>query len=154
MRLIHGGRRLWLVKTFPMPRKRSLAAASSLQKLGHSLELHDQELITTRANQAKGTSRTNQHAIVYRAQRRIADLCCHGVTMVQPAEARKGPNLASNFGSQRDRPTCWRVLREPQMRPIVMVQVDNLIPIVLNRERCVIRGIRGMGVRSGFMEHS
>ena len=106
-----------------MPRKRSLAAASSLQKLGHSLELHDQELVTTRGNQAKGKSCTNQHAIVYCAQRRIADLCCHGVTMVQPAEARKGPNLASNFGSQRDRPTCWRVLREPQMRPVLMVVV-------------------------------
>lgn len=40
------------------------------------------------------------------------------------------------------------------MSPVFVVQVDNLIPIVLNRERCVIRGIRGMGVQSGFMEHS
>jgi hypothetical protein len=38
------------------------------------------------------------------------------------------------------------------MGAIPLVQVDNLIPIVLNRERSVIRGIRGMGVLSGFME--
>jgi hypothetical protein len=38
------------------------------------------------------------------------------------------------------------------MGAVVVIQVDNLIPIVLNRERSVIRGIRGMGVRSGFME--
>jgi hypothetical protein len=91
------------------------------KKLGHSLTLGDQGLNTTRGIRQKGTSRTNQHAIVYRAHRRIADLCCHGVPMVQPAEARKGPSLASNFGSKRDRPTCWRVLREPKMRPIVMI---------------------------------
>ena len=39
------------------------------------------------------------------------------------------------------------------MRPVLVVQVDNLIPIVRSRERSVIRGIRGVGVLSGFMEH-
>jgi len=41
--------------------------------------------------------------------------------MVQPAESRKGLNLAlarrANFCST----TCWRVLRESKMRPVLMV---------------------------------
>src|SRR6266436_1841606 len=41
---------------------------------------------------------------------------------------------------------------EDRMGPIRFLQVDNLIPIVLSRERSVIRGIRGMGGLSGFME--
>ena len=61
-------------------------------------------------------------------------------------------NLASHRMTYRCSPTCGRIFRESEVRPIFMVQVDNLIPIVLNWERSVIRGIRGMGVRSGFME--
>ena len=72
--------------------------------------------------------------------------------MMQAAESRKGSYGASLSGTIRSQPARWRILRQPQMRAIFMVQVDNLIPIVLNRERSVIRGIRGMGVLSGFME--
>src|SRR5258708_11814367 len=43
------------------------------------------------------------------------------VTMVQPAESREGLNLAfisrANFCSA----TCWRVLRESKMGPVLMV---------------------------------
>ena len=72
--------------------------------------------------------------------------------MVQSAESRKGANHASGGRAQHRRPTHRRVFSKPQMRPIVVVQVDNLIPILLNCEKSVIRGIRGMGVLSGFME--
>jgi hypothetical protein len=76
------------------------------------------------------------------------------VTMVQSAESRNGLDSGSHCSTDCRWATRWCVLRQTQMGPIFVVQVDNLIPIVLNRERCVIRGIRGMGVRSGFMEHS
>ena len=46
-----------------------------------------------------------------------------------------------------------RLFLQGQMSSVVVIQVDNLIPIVRSRERSVIRGIRGMGVLSGFMEH-
>ena len=39
------------------------------------------------------------------------------------------------------------------MRSRAMIQVDNLIPIVLNCESFSIRGTRGMGGLSGFAEH-
>jgi hypothetical protein len=44
------------------------------------------------------------------------------------------------------------VLVEGQMSARASVQVDNLIPIVRSRERSVILGIPGVGVRSGFTE--
>jgi hypothetical protein len=47
--------------------------------------------------------------------------------------------------------TCC-VFLPAKMSPVLLVQVDNQIPIVLNRESSFIRGIPGMGVLSGFME--
>jgi hypothetical protein len=72
--------------------------------------------------------------------------------MVHFAESGKGVDPVSTSGTDRDRPTRWCVFREPQVRPVLVVQVDNLIPIVLNRESSFIRGIPGMGVLFGFME--
>jgi hypothetical protein len=75
-----------------------------------------------------------------------------------------GPTLvavvkSSDLRNYYDAPAFWlfhsrlrSVLGQRQMSSGALVQVDNLIPIVLNWERSVIRGIRGMGVRSGFME--
>jgi hypothetical protein len=42
---------------------------------------------------------------------------------------------------------------EPAMGAVLVIQVDNLIPIVLNYKRSLIRGIRGTDVLSGYMEH-
>src|SRR6266481_4267886 len=39
--------------------------------------------------------------------------------MVQPAESRQGLNLASTRTADFCRPICWRVLREPKMRPVL-----------------------------------
>ncbi len=72
--------------------------------------------------------------------------------MVQAAESRKGLNLALSPRADRCGPTCWRVLRESEMSPVLVVQADNQILIVRSRERSVIRGIRGVGVQSGFTE--
>src|SRR5947208_4159554 len=44
--------------------------------------------------------------------------------MVQPAESRQGLNLASTRTADFCRPTCWRVLREPKMRPVLVIVVQ------------------------------
>src|SRR6266851_3724723 len=41
--------------------------------------------------------------------------------MVQAAESRPGLNLASSPGADCWWPTCWRVLGEPEVRPILVV---------------------------------
>src|ERR1700688_856905 len=41
--------------------------------------------------------------------------------MVQPAESRQGLNLAFRRRADFCRPTCWRVLREPKMRPVLVI---------------------------------
>src|SRR3981081_1914208 len=41
--------------------------------------------------------------------------------MVQPAESRQGLNLASTRTADFCRPTCWRVLRESKMRPVLVI---------------------------------
>ena len=73
--------------------------------------------------------------------------------MMESAESGEGIDLGSQCARNCRRATNWRVLGEPGVRPVFVVQVDNLIPIVRNWGRFVIRGIHGMGVLSGFMEH-
>src|SRR6266404_4052171 len=51
-------------------------------------------------------------------------LRCDCITMVQPAESRQGLNLASTRTADFCRPTCWRVLREPKMRPVLVIVVQ------------------------------
>ena len=41
------------------------------------------------------------------------------------------------------RPTCSRVSRESEMRPVLVIQRDNATPIILNREKSVTFGILG-----------
>src|ERR1700732_218688 len=41
--------------------------------------------------------------------------------MVQPAESRKGVNLAFSLRANCCRPTRWRVLRESKMRPVLVI---------------------------------
>jgi hypothetical protein len=91
---------------------------------------------------------TRTEAIVAKAR-----LILSGVALVS---VMKSSDLRNHY----DAPAFWllhgsrfrSVLGQRQMSSGALVQVDNLIPIVLNWERSVIRGIRGMGVRSGFME--
>lgn len=65
------------------------------------------------------------------------------ITMVQPAESRQGLNLAYSCRANFCRPTCWRVLCEPEMRPVLLIQLDNATPIILNREKSVTSGTLG-----------
>src|SRR6267142_1416438 len=56
-------------------------------------------------------------------------LRCDCITMVQPADSRQGLNLAFTRTADFCRPTCWRVLRESKMRPVLVIveQVGNRI---------------------------
>ena len=63
--------------------------------------------------------------------------------MVQPTESRKGLNLVFTRSANFCCTTCWRVLRESKMRPVLMVQLDNATPIILNREKSVTFGTLG-----------
>jgi hypothetical protein len=72
------------------------------------------------------------------------------VAMVQAAQSHMRNHL-TGYCRADSAARCFFV--QTKMGSVFMVQVDNLIPIVLSREKSVIRGIRGMGVRSGFIEH-
>src|SRR6202162_1336391 len=41
--------------------------------------------------------------------------------MVRPAESRQGLNLAFTRRADFRRPTCWRVLRESKMSPVLVI---------------------------------
>src|SRR6516225_4689506 len=45
----------------------------------------------------------------------------HGIAMVKPAESRKGLNLAFTGRANFCCTTCWRVLRQSKMSPVLMV---------------------------------
>jgi len=58
---------------------------------------------------------------VWSSELLLLSLRCHRIAMVQPAESRKGLNLASTRRANFCCTTCWRVLRESKMRPVLMV---------------------------------
>src|SRR6266853_2883563 len=71
----------------------------------------------------------------------LLSLRCDCITMVQPAESRQGLNLAFTRRADFCRPTCWRVLREPKMRPVL--RKAYLISLVQRNLRVLVsRGRR------------
>jgi hypothetical protein len=54
-------------------------------------------------------------------KKQLLNLRCHRITMVQATESRKGLNLVFARRANFCRPTCWRVLRESKMSPVLMV---------------------------------
>ena len=63
---------------------------------------------------------------VWSSEKFLLSLRSHRITMVQPAESRRGMNLGFSLSANCCRPTCWRVLREPEMRPVLMVMSNPL----------------------------
>ena len=53
--------------------------------------------------------------------RRTANLRSHCVSMVQATESRSRSNHACALWADSNRPTRWRILREPQMRAVLVV---------------------------------
>src|SRR6516162_8884312 len=58
---------------------------------------------------------------VWSSELLLLSLRCHRIAMVQPAESRKGLNLASTRRANFCCTTCWRVLRESKMSSVLMV---------------------------------
>jgi hypothetical protein len=58
-------------------------------------------------------------------QKIVLGLRCHRITMVKTGESRQGFNLAFTLRANFCRPTCGRVLREPEMCP-VLVKVEQV----------------------------
>ena len=59
-----------------------------------------------------------------RTETQLLSLRCNCITMVQAAESRQGLNLAPFPRVNCCWPTCWRVLRETQVRSILVVVTD------------------------------
>src|SRR5215469_13585895 len=58
---------------------------------------------------------------VWSSELLLLRLRCHRIAMVQPAESRKGLNLTAAHRANFFCTTCWRVLRESKMHPVLMV---------------------------------
>ncbi len=76
--------------------------------------------------------------------------CPAFISVMESADLRKLHHLSEFRRLYLPRDRSILVERQVSARPLV--QADNQIPIVRSRERSVIRGIRGVGVRSGFTE--
>ena len=55
------------------------------------------------------------------SEKQLLNLRCHRITMMQATESRKGLNLPFKRRANFCRPTCWRVLRESEMRPVLVI---------------------------------
>src|SRR5215468_1837181 len=60
---------------------------------------------------------------VWLSEKQLLNLRCHRITMVQATESRKGLNLPFTRRANGNfcRPTCWRVLRESKMCPVLVI---------------------------------
>ena len=58
---------------------------------------------------------------IWLSEKQLLNLRCHRITMVQATESRKGLNLPFTRRANFCRPTCWRVLRESEMRPVLVI---------------------------------
>jgi hypothetical protein len=54
-------------------------------------------------------------------EKQLLNLRCHRITMVQATESRKGLNLPFTRRANFCRPSCWRVLRESEVRPVLVI---------------------------------
>src|SRR5215472_3047657 len=58
---------------------------------------------------------------VWSSELLLLNLHCHRIAIVQPAESWKGLNLAFTRRANFCCTTCWRVLRQSKMNPVLMV---------------------------------
>ena len=63
---------------------------------------------------------TREKSVVFR-RGWLLSLRCHRITMVQPAESRKGLNPAFSLRANFFGPTRWSVFREAEMCPVLVV---------------------------------
>ena len=58
---------------------------------------------------------------IWLSEKQLLNLRCHCITMLQATESRKGLNLPFTRRAHFCRPTCWRVLSESEMRPVLVI---------------------------------
>ena len=93
--------------------------------LGASSSVWDCRLICRPAKDARRKSEPCLGRVtrksVWSSEDLLLSLRCHCITMVQPAESRKGLNLAFTRRANFCRPTSWRVLRESKMSSVLVI---------------------------------
>jgi hypothetical protein len=104
------------------------------------LGLHADSSIRENARRERGLCLAGFQKRIWLSEKQLLNLRCHRITMVQATESRKGLNLPFTRRANFSTPTCWRVLRESEMRPVLVIQLDNATPIILNREKSVTFG--------------
>src|SRR5215831_15339411 len=73
---------------------------------------------------------------VWSSELLLLSLRCHCVAMVQPAESRKGLNLAFTGRANFCCTTSWRVLRQSKMSPVLMVILGSVVNLTISDRNC------------------
>jgi len=90
------------------------------------LGLHADSLIRENARRERGLCLAGFRKRIWLSEKQLLNLRWHRITMVQATESRKGLNLPFTRRANFCRPTCWRVLRESEMRPVPVIMSNPL----------------------------
>jgi hypothetical protein len=85
------------------------------------LGLHADSSIRENARRERGLCLAEFQKRIWLSQKQLLNLRCHRITMVQATESRKGLNLPFTRRANFCRATCGRVLRESEMRPVLVI---------------------------------
>src|SRR5260370_41714636 len=83
------------------------------------LGLHADSSIRENARRERGLCLAGFQKRIWLSEKQLLNLRCHRITMVQATESRKGLNLPFTRRANFCTPTCWRVLRESEMSPVL-----------------------------------
>ena len=83
--------------------------------------LHADSSIRENARRERGLCLAGFQKRIWLSEKQLLNLRCHRITMVQATESQKGLNLPFTRRAHFCRPTCWRVLRESEMRPVLVI---------------------------------
>ena len=83
--------------------------------------LHADSSIRENARREPGLCLAGFQKRIWLSEKQLLNLRCHRITMVQATESRKGLNLPFTRRANFCRPTCWRVLRGSEMRPVLVI---------------------------------
>ena len=83
--------------------------------------LHADSSIRENARREPGLCLAGFQKRIWLSEKQLLNLRCHRITMAQATESRKGLNLPLTRRANFCRPTCWRVLGESEMRPVLVI---------------------------------
>jgi hypothetical protein len=90
------------------------------------LGLHADSSIRENVRRERGLCLAGFQKRIWLSEKQLLNLRCHRITMVQATESRKGLNLPFTRRANFCRPTCWRVVRESEMRSVRLGLVQKL----------------------------